>query len=160
MARKAEESCRLFYNRRVSRFGRKLTRSCADRLQLTIVEEISMKKLFSVVIMALFAANMAFAADASCEAKAAEKKLAGAAKTNFMTKCEKDAAAAGTPSCAVKAADKKLAGAAKNAFMTKCEKDAAAAAAPSCETQAAEKKLAGAAKNSFVKKCTEGGAGK
>jgi hypothetical protein len=31
-----------------------------------------MKKLFSVAIMALFA-NMAFAADASCEAKAAER---------------------------------------------------------------------------------------
>ena len=120
MARKAEENCRLFYNRHVSGFGRKLTRSCADRLQLTIVEEISMKKLFSVVIMALFAANMAFAADASCEAKAAEKKLAGAAKNAFMTKCEKDAAAASAPSCETQAAEKKLAGAAKNSFMKKC----------------------------------------
>lgn len=78
-----------------------------------------MKKLFSVVIMALFAANMAFAADASCEAKAAEKKLAGAAKNSFMTKCEKDAAAAAA-SCETQAAEKKLAGAAKNSFVKKC----------------------------------------
>lgn len=34
------------------------------------------------------------AADAGCEAKAAEKKLAGAAKTSFVKKCESDAAAA------------------------------------------------------------------
>jgi hypothetical protein len=137
--------------------------SYADRLNLTIVEEIKMKKLFSVAFIALFTANMAFAADAACEAKAAEKKLAGAAKNSFMTKCEKDAAAAApaaASSCTDRAAEKKLAGAAKNAFMTKCEKDAAAAKAPSCESQAAEKKLAGAAKNSFVKKCTEGAASK
>ena len=35
-------------------------------------------------------------ADASCATKAAEKKLAGAALTSFMTKCEQDAAAAAT----------------------------------------------------------------
>ena len=34
------------------------------------------------------------AADSACEAKAAEKKLAGAAKTSFMKKCEADAKAA------------------------------------------------------------------
>ena len=33
-------------------------------------------------------------ADASCTSKAAEKKLAGAALTSFMNKCEQDAAAA------------------------------------------------------------------
>ena len=123
------------------------------------VEEIKMKKLFSVVILSLFAANMAFA-DAACDAKATEKKLAGAAKTNFLKKCEKDAAAAAPAaanSCAAQATEKKLAGAAKNSFMTKCEKDAggAAPAAPSCEAKAAEKKLAGAAKTSFMKKCSE-----
>jgi hypothetical protein len=130
------------------------------------LEEIKMKKLFSVVIMALFAANMAFAADAACEAKAAEKKLAGAAKNSFMTKCEKDAAPVAASGCAAKAAEKKLAGAAKNSFMTKCEKDAGASAAPvaqaapTCEAQATEKKLAGAAKNSFIKKCSAGAASK
>jgi hypothetical protein len=123
---------------------------------------IVMKKIIFAVVMSMFAANLAFA-DAACEAQAAEKKLAGAAKSSFMTKCEKEAAAAAAPSCADKAAEKKLAGAAKTAFMTKCEKDAgvaAAPAAPSCDAQAAEKKLAGAAKNSFVKKCSEGAASK
>lgn len=57
---------------------------------------------------------------ASCAAKAADKKLAGAAKTSFMTKCEKDASAA----CAKQAAERKLAGAAKSSFTTKCVKDA------------------------------------
>lgn len=85
-----------------------------------------MKKLFVAALVTLFAANVAFAADASCAAKAADKKLAGAAKNSFIKKCEKDAAAA-APSCADKAAGKKLAGAAKNSFIKKCEKDAAAA---------------------------------
>lgn len=68
---------------------------------------------------------------ASCEAQAADKKLAGAAKTSFLTKCERDAAAAAASAdpqavCEKTAADKKLAGAAKNSFVTKCVKDAAA----------------------------------
>ena len=69
-------------------------------------------------------------ADAACDAKAAEKKLAGAAKTSFLKKCEKDAGAATAPTCASKAVDKNgkaLAGAAKAASIKKCEKDAAAA---------------------------------
>jgi hypothetical protein len=49
-----------------------------------------------------------------------EKKLAGAAKTSFMTRCEKDAAAA----CDAQAAERKLAGAAKNSFTKKCVTDA------------------------------------
>jgi hypothetical protein len=53
-----------------------------------------MRNLLIAAVTALFAANMAFAADAGCEAKAAEKKLAGAAKTSFMKKCEADAKAA------------------------------------------------------------------
>ena len=48
------------------------------------------------------------------------KPLAGAAKTSFVTKCEKDAGAA----CDKQAADKKLSGAAKTSFTTKCVKDA------------------------------------
>ncbi|MBL8353183.1 MAG: hypothetical protein JNL87_23060 [Burkholderiaceae bacterium] len=66
-------------------------------------------------------------ANASCEKAAADKKLAGAAKTSFMKKCTAD----GGPTAAAKP-------------------DPAAA----CEKQADEKKLAGAAKTSFVKKCT------
>ncbi len=79
---------------------------------------------------ALFASH-AFAADADCEAKAMGKNgkaLAGAAKTSFMKKCEKDSgamSAAGT--CETKAVDKNgkaLAGAAKTSFIKKCSSDA------------------------------------
>ena len=51
--------------------------------------------------------------------QATDKKLAGAAKTSFLTKCERTA-------CEGQAADKKLAGAAKTSFVKKCVKDAMA----------------------------------
>ena len=76
------------------------------------------KKLFLVSAVAL--SSSAFAADATCTAAAAEKKLAGAAKTSFLKKCETDA----TATCDTAAAEKKLAGAAKNSFTKKCVKDA------------------------------------
>lgn len=84
-------------------------------------------------------------AASACEAQATEKKLAGAAKTSFMKKCEADAAAgaqsakAANPAeaaCEKSAADKKLAGAAKSSHIKKCLADAqggavaAAASAP------------------------------
>ena len=56
----------------------------------------------------------------SCKAQSAEKKLAGAAQTSFLKKCETDATAA----CDKQAADKKLAGAAKTSFTKKCVSDA------------------------------------
>jgi hypothetical protein len=71
------------------------------------------------------------AAGASCDAQAVDKNgkaLAGAAKTSFMKKCEKDSKAAAAPACETKAVDKNgkaLAGAAKTSFMKKCEADAA-----------------------------------
>jgi hypothetical protein len=72
-----------------------------------------------VIALALtVAAGNAYAA--SCTAEATDKKLAGAAKTSFMTKCERDASTA----CDKQAADRKLAGAAKTSFTTKCVKDA------------------------------------
>ena len=77
---------------------------------------------------ALFASTHVFAADASCEAQATEKKLAGAAKTSFVKKCTKDAEQAASKACETQAADKKLAGAAKTSFVKKCVKDTAAAA--------------------------------
>lgn len=86
-----------------------------------------MKALIITAALAFAASSTAFAAGPSCEAQAAEKKLAGAAKTSFVTKCEKDAAADSTKMCETQAADKKLAGAAKTSFVTKCVKDAAAA---------------------------------
>jgi hypothetical protein len=65
-------------------------------------------------------------AAASCDAKATDKKLAGAAKTSFLKKCEKDAKLADASGvCDSKAAEKKLAGAAKNSFVKKCVADAA-----------------------------------
>jgi hypothetical protein len=56
----------------------------------------------------------------SCKSQATDKKLAGAAMTSFMKKCEADAAKA----CTTQAADKKLAGAARNSFTKKCVGDA------------------------------------
>ena len=73
-----------------------------------------------LAIVALTFATAAIAADASCMAQVTEKKLAGAAKTSFTKKCEKDAKA----TCGAASAEKKLAGAAKNSFEKKCIQDA------------------------------------
>src|SRR5512146_297470 len=93
------------------------------------IRRTSVHKLIIAALIALFSANAAFA-EASCDAKAAEKKLAGAAKNSFVKKCEADAKAAApaveASSCDAKAAEKKLAGAAKNSFLKKCEADAKA----------------------------------
>jgi hypothetical protein len=83
------------------------------------------KTLLTALITACsLIAGQAFAANADCEAKAADKKLAGAAKTSFLKKCEKEA---GASACETQAAEKKLAGAAKNSFVKKCAADAAGA---------------------------------
>jgi hypothetical protein len=65
-------------------------------------------------------AGAAAAQSPTCKSQAADKKLAGAALTSFMKKCQTDAAA----SCNTAAADKKLAGAAKSSFTKKCVADA------------------------------------
>jgi hypothetical protein len=77
-----------------------------------------MKRLALAILISSLAISAAAAE--SCRDRATEKKLAGAALTSFMTKCEKDA----TASCDKAAADKKLSGAAKTSFTTKCVKDA------------------------------------
>jgi hypothetical protein len=64
--------------------------------------------------------TVAQAEGASCKATAGDKKLAGAALTSFMKKCEADAKA----SCEATAGTKKLAGAAKASFTKKCVTDA------------------------------------
>jgi len=87
-----------------------------------------MKSFLFVVAISLFASTAAYAASPSCEAQAAEKKLAGAAKTSFVKKCDKDATEAATTACTTQATEKKLAGAAKSSFMKKCVKDTTAAA--------------------------------
>ncbi len=75
----------------------------------------------AILLSAAFAAPLpAYAQGSSCKATAADKKLAGAALTSFMKKCEKDAGA----TCSAAAADKKLAGAAKTSFTKKCVTDA------------------------------------
>ena len=79
--------------------------------------------LISMLVVTIFASNAAFAADASCEAKAAEKKLAGAAKNSFVKKCTADNMTPAQADCDAKAAEKKLAGAAKNSFVKKCVAD-------------------------------------
>ena len=86
-----------------------------------------MKHLVLALAFALVTPAVAHADD-SCEAKAAEKKLAGAAKGSFIKKCEKDAAAdkakGAEASCQNQAFMKKLNGAAKASFIKKCVKDA------------------------------------
>lgn len=78
-----------------------------------------MTKTLALAALALCIAGaptLAFADDA-CMTQATDKKLAGAAKTSFLNKCEKTA-------CEAQAADKKLYGAAKNSFVKKCVSDA------------------------------------
>jgi len=62
-------------------------------------------------------------AASSCSATVTDKKLAGAAKSSFMKKCEREA----TATCETSATDRKLAGAAKNSFLKKCVKDSVGA---------------------------------
>jgi hypothetical protein len=91
--------------------------------------EALMKKLITLAALCLAGlSQVAMAADATCEAKAAEKKLAGAAKNSFVKKCEKDSKAGAGAACEMQAKEKKLAGAAKNSFVKKCVKDGAPAA--------------------------------
>ncbi|WP_348945486.1 hypothetical protein ABHF33_02515 [Chitinibacter sp. FCG-7] len=119
-----------------------------------------MKKSLALLAFTVLSIGSALAAPSPtevCASQAAEKKLSGAAKNSFLTKCEKDMAT--MPSqCEGQAKEKKLAGAAKNSFIKKCENDAAASSVSNqCEAKAKEKKLAGAAKNSFVSKCQKDG---
>jgi hypothetical protein len=81
-----------------------------------------MRMILMSAVLSLYAAT-ALAADTSCKETATSKKLAGAALTSFMTKCQKDAQS----TCDKAAQDKKLYGAAKTSFTTKCVKDATGA---------------------------------
>ena len=65
-------------------------------------------------------ATGAWAEGATCKANAADKKLAGAAMSSFMKKCETDA----TTACNATATERKLAGAARTSFTKKCVSDA------------------------------------
>ena len=85
-----------------------------------------MKQLMSLLTLAIAAMSApAFAANAACEAAAKEKKLAGAARNSFVTKCQRDAASGSAQAqCDLMATEKKLAGAARNSFVKKCVTDA------------------------------------
>ena len=73
-----------------------------------------------VLAAALVFAFAGSASAQSCKADSDAKKLAGAARTSHMKKCEEDAKA----KCTADSDAKKLAGAARNSHMTKCVKDA------------------------------------
>jgi hypothetical protein len=83
------------------------------------IREVSMRSIVWAVAFC-FVAGSAFAQGSSCKSQASGKKLAGAALTSFMKKCETDAQKA----CDVQAGDRKLAGAAKASFTKKCVGDA------------------------------------
>jgi hypothetical protein len=85
-----------------------------------------MKKLAAALVLAVVA--LPTLAENTCDAQAAEKKLAGAAKTSFLKKCNTDASVAAQTACDAQAAEKKLAGAAKASFTKKCVKDVGGAA--------------------------------
>ncbi len=74
-----------------------------------------MKSILPLILTGLLA-GAAVAAEPTCNGTATEKKLAGAAKTSFMKKCEAEAQA----KCEASAAEKKLAGAAKSSHVKKC----------------------------------------
>ncbi|HEY1153166.1 MAG TPA: hypothetical protein VGE73_04885 [Pseudolabrys sp.] len=79
-----------------------------------------MKKLALIVVAGAFLGGIGVAnAQATCKTNAADKKLAGAAMTSFMKKCQSDA----QKSCDAQAKEKKLNGAAKTSFTKKCVND-------------------------------------
>lgn len=79
-----------------------------------------MRLLSTIVALTVITSSTAFAADPTCDARAKERKLAGAALQSFMTKCEKDSG----DKCALHAKAKELRGAAETSFTKKCVKDA------------------------------------
>ena len=110
------------------------------------------KPLVLIFFMAL--ATAVSAEGPSCSASATEKKLAGAAKTSYLKKCQTDA----TATCQASSTEKKLSGAAKTSFEKKCVKHSVGgemAAKATCVAASKEKKLSGAAKTSFETRCVE-----
>jgi hypothetical protein len=91
-----------------------------------------MKTLITALMLSFgLLAGAAQANTAACEKSADDKKLAGAARTSHIKKCEKDAggtAPAASAVCEKSADDKKLAGAARTSHIKKCTADAAGAA--------------------------------
>ena len=80
---------------------------------------VSVSLICLAVVGTAYAQSPKTPRDPSCTAEATTKKLAGAAQTSFMKKCQTDAATA----CDAAAADRKLSGAAKTSFTKKCVAD-------------------------------------
>jgi hypothetical protein len=76
-------------------------------------------RTLSLALAFMFLTVAAYAQTPTCKAQAADKKLAGAAMTSFMKKCESDA----KKSCEADSKAKKLSGAAKTSHMKKCVDD-------------------------------------
>jgi uncharacterized membrane protein len=98
--------------------GRKVVRQRGD--QTRAHPEDDLMRTFILIAAFLLSATAAHAQSPTCKAQAAEKKLAGAAQTSFLKKCESDA----KKSCDADSKAKKLSGAAKNSHMKKCVEDA------------------------------------
>lgn len=100
-----------------------------------------MNKLLTACFLTLgLLAGQAYAANAACEKSADDKKLAGAARTSHIKKCEAEMGAGGSSAACEKSAnDKKLAGAARTSHIKKCMEDAkpAAPAAPTAPAKPA-----------------------
>lgn len=79
-----------------------------------------MLKSLAIAVAVFSLPAVALAQSPTCKDQATEKKLAGAALTSFMKKCERDAG----KTCDTSAKEKKLSGAAKNSFTKKCLTDA------------------------------------
>ncbi len=87
------------------------------------LEETMRRIIFAALFTSIAASAYAQSPPAptpSCKIQATDKKLAGAAMTSFMKKCQTDA----TTSCNTQADGKKLAGAARTSFTKKCVTDA------------------------------------
>lgn len=81
-----------------------------------------MRKLtFALCCLFLLWPGHAMAQSTTCVEAADNKRLAGAARNSFLTKCQRDPKAV----CEATAAERKLHGAAKTSFLRKCERDAA-----------------------------------
>ena len=76
-------------------------------------------KNLGIAMITVCIAAASYAQEMSCEASVADKKLAGAAKTSHIKKCNADAKAV----CEVSAMEKKLAGAAAASHVKKCTVD-------------------------------------
>jgi hypothetical protein len=83
-----------------------------------------LKSLLTAATLTVLLSAPAWAAD--CNKMADDKKLAGAARTSFVKKCERDHAPAVSAACTKSADDKKLAGAARTSHLKKCMADEAA----------------------------------